>query len=116
MQQARAFVFAAEEDFGIAMVEAQACGTPVIAFGRGVDCGALMPVDLRRPIGQPACRGTPVPAAQAEHMLRGRCDVGGEKPGTRGSASPWIWMKPPWKSIRPTPLWKGTSCGGANSM
>jgi glycosyltransferase involved in cell wall biosynthesis len=35
MQRARGFVFAAEEDFGIAMVEAQACGTPVIAFGRG---------------------------------------------------------------------------------
>ncbi|NVN11477.1 glycosyltransferase, partial [Nguyenibacter vanlangensis] len=38
MQSARACVFAAEEDFGIATVEAQACGTPVIAFGRG---GAL---------------------------------------------------------------------------
>jgi len=35
MQKARAFVFAAEEDFGIAPVEAQACGTPVIAFGKG---------------------------------------------------------------------------------
>jgi glycosyltransferase involved in cell wall biosynthesis len=35
MQQAAAFVFAAEEDFGIMLVEAQACGTPVIAFGRG---------------------------------------------------------------------------------
>jgi glycosyltransferase involved in cell wall biosynthesis len=35
MQKAKAFVFAAEEDFGIAPVEAQACGTPVIAFGRG---------------------------------------------------------------------------------
>ena len=35
MQEARAFVFAAEEDFGIMLVEAQACGTPVIAFGRG---------------------------------------------------------------------------------
>lgn len=35
MQRARAFVFAAEEDFGIIPVEAQACGTPVIAFGRG---------------------------------------------------------------------------------
>ena len=34
-QTARAFVFAAEEDFGIAMVEAQAAGTPLIAFGRG---------------------------------------------------------------------------------
>lgn len=38
LQRARAFVFAAEEDFGITPVEAQACGTPVIAFGRG---GAL---------------------------------------------------------------------------
>ena len=35
LQSARAFVFAAEEDFGIGMVEAQACGTPVIAYGRG---------------------------------------------------------------------------------
>lgn len=38
MQRAKAFVFAAEEDFGIAPVEAQACGTPVIAYGKG---GAL---------------------------------------------------------------------------
>lgn len=35
MQKAKAFVFAAEEDFGIIPVEAQACGTPVIAYGRG---------------------------------------------------------------------------------
>lgn len=35
MRRARAFVFAAEEDFGIAPIEAQACGTPVIAYGRG---------------------------------------------------------------------------------
>ena len=35
MQRAKAFVFAAEEDFGITPVEAQACGTPVVAFGRG---------------------------------------------------------------------------------
>lgn len=35
MQQAKAFVFAAEEDFGITTVEAQACGTPVIAYGKG---------------------------------------------------------------------------------
>lgn len=38
LQQARAFLFAAEEDFGISPVEAQACGVPVIAYGRG---GAL---------------------------------------------------------------------------
>jgi glycosyltransferase involved in cell wall biosynthesis len=35
LQRARAFVFAAEEDFGITLVEAQACGTPVIALGKG---------------------------------------------------------------------------------
>jgi glycosyltransferase involved in cell wall biosynthesis len=35
MQRARGFVFAALEDFGITPVEAQACGTPVIAYGRG---------------------------------------------------------------------------------
>jgi glycosyltransferase involved in cell wall biosynthesis len=35
MQRARAFIFAAKEDFGIVSVEAQACGTPVIAFGQG---------------------------------------------------------------------------------
>lgn len=35
MQRARAFVFAADEDFGMIPVEAQACGTPVIAFRKG---------------------------------------------------------------------------------
>lgn len=35
MAGAAAFVFAAEEDFGIVPIEAQAHGTPVIALGRG---------------------------------------------------------------------------------
>lgn len=35
MQRAKGFVFAAEEDFGITPLEAQACGTPVIAYGKG---------------------------------------------------------------------------------
>jgi glycosyltransferase involved in cell wall biosynthesis len=43
LQRAKAFVFAAEEDFGIAPVEAQACGTPVIAFGRGGATETVMP-------------------------------------------------------------------------
>jgi glycosyltransferase involved in cell wall biosynthesis len=38
LQRAKAFVFAAEEDFGLLPLEAQACGTPVIAYGKG---GAL---------------------------------------------------------------------------
>lgn len=48
MQGAAAFVFAAEEDFGITPVESQACGTPVIAFGKG---GALETV---RSVGEHA--------------------------------------------------------------
>jgi glycosyltransferase involved in cell wall biosynthesis len=35
LENAKAFVFAAQEDFGIAPVEAHACGTPVIAYGKG---------------------------------------------------------------------------------
>ncbi len=35
MQKARAFIFAAVEDFGIVPIEAQACGTPVIALAKG---------------------------------------------------------------------------------
>jgi glycosyltransferase involved in cell wall biosynthesis len=38
MQRCKAFVFAGEEDFGIVMAEAQACGTLVVALGKG---GAL---------------------------------------------------------------------------
>ncbi len=46
LSQAKAFIYAACEDFGIALVEAQACGTPVIAYGAG---GALETVkDLRQ--------------------------------------------------------------------
>lgn len=46
MSQAKAFIYGACEDFGIALVEAQACGTPVIAYGAG---GALETVrDIRQ--------------------------------------------------------------------
>ena len=45
MQRARALLFAAEEDFGIIMVEAQACGTPVIAYGRGGATDIVVPAD-----------------------------------------------------------------------
>lgn len=45
MARARALVFAAEEDFGIVPVEAQACGTPVIALGRGGATETVIPAD-----------------------------------------------------------------------
>lgn len=50
-QGARACVFAAEEDFGIATVEAQACGTPVIAFGKGGARDIVVPPPAERPTG-----------------------------------------------------------------
>jgi len=43
LQRARAFVFAAHEDFGIVAVEAQACGTPVIAYGQGGALDSVIP-------------------------------------------------------------------------
>lgn len=35
LRKAKGFVFAGEEDFGITVVEAQACGTPVIGYNKG---------------------------------------------------------------------------------
>jgi glycosyltransferase involved in cell wall biosynthesis len=51
MERAKAFVFAAEEDFGIVVVEAQACGTPVIAYGRGGVLETVRPYGTEKPTG-----------------------------------------------------------------
>ncbi|MEZ4598900.1 MAG: glycosyltransferase family 4 protein [Syntrophotaleaceae bacterium] len=51
LQKARAFVFAAEEDFGIAPLEAQACGTPVIAFGKGGALETIRGLGEKNPTG-----------------------------------------------------------------
>lgn len=51
MQKAKAFVFAAEEDFGITPVEAMACGTPVIAFGKGGTLETVKPIGFEKPTG-----------------------------------------------------------------
>ena len=51
MQNAKAFVFAAEEDFGITPVEAQACGTPVIAFGKGGALETVIDINSENPTG-----------------------------------------------------------------
>lgn len=51
MQSARAFVHAAEEDFGITMAEAQACGTPVIAFARGGARDIIVDVETAKRTG-----------------------------------------------------------------
>jgi glycosyltransferase involved in cell wall biosynthesis len=51
MQDAKAFIFAAEEDFGIAPVEAQACGTPVIGYGKGGLLETVKGMDAMQPTG-----------------------------------------------------------------
>ena len=48
----RAFLFAAEEDFGMAIVEAQACGRPVIAFGKGGALESVGCLDITAPCPQ----------------------------------------------------------------
>jgi len=76
MQRAKAFVFAAEEDFGIAPVEAQACGTPVIAFGKGGALETLRGLDVDRPTGVLFGQQTPdalmTAVAEFEGLVAGR--------------------------------------------
>jgi len=58
MQRAKAFVFAAEEDFGIVVLEAQACGTPVIAYGKGGALETVVPIGEAAPTGVHFARQT----------------------------------------------------------
>ena len=51
LQRAKAFVFAAEEDFGIAPLEAQACGTPVLAYDKGGVRETIQGLDHPAPTG-----------------------------------------------------------------
>ncbi|MDD5585297.1 MAG: glycosyltransferase [Candidatus Omnitrophica bacterium] len=44
-RRAKAFIYAAEEDFGIAPLEAQATGTPVIAYGKGGVSETIVPLN-----------------------------------------------------------------------
>jgi glycosyltransferase involved in cell wall biosynthesis len=51
LEKAKAFVFAAEEDFGILPVEAQAAGAPIIAYGKGGALETVIP--LKNPRNKP---------------------------------------------------------------
>ena len=51
LARAKAFVFAAEEDFGIAPLEAQASGTPVIAYGKGGALETIADLNSDNPTG-----------------------------------------------------------------
>ncbi len=48
LRRCRALLFPGEEDFGIVPLEAQACGAPVIAFGRGGATETVVPTGGRR--------------------------------------------------------------------
>ncbi len=51
MQRAKAFVFASVEDLGIVPIEAQACGTPVIAYAKGGVLETVKGLDADKPTG-----------------------------------------------------------------
>ncbi len=51
MQKAKAFIFTAPEDFGIIMAEAQACGTPVIAYSKGGAVEIVRGLEQEKPTG-----------------------------------------------------------------
>ncbi len=68
-RRCRAFLFAAEEDFGIAPLEAQACGRPVVAFGKG---GALESV---LPVNEAGVKGSATGVFFLEQSERALCDA-----------------------------------------
>jgi len=69
MQRARAFVFAAEEDFGISVVEAQASGTPVIAFGKGGVLETVRDLSMEEPTGVFFQEQSPDAVVNATHLF-----------------------------------------------
>ncbi|MCH7862633.1 MAG: glycosyltransferase, partial [Proteobacteria bacterium] len=65
LERARAFLFAAREDFGIVLVEAQAAGTPVIAFGQGGAVESIRGLDAPHPTGVLFSEQTPASVVEA---------------------------------------------------
>jgi glycosyltransferase involved in cell wall biosynthesis len=79
LQRAKALIFAAEEDFGITPVEAQAAGTPVIAYGAGGALETVRGLDSTTPTGLFFDEQTP--AAIAEAVRRFEDAAGAFAPG-----------------------------------
>ena len=77
LRRARAFVYAAREDFGIVLAEAQAAGTPVIAFRRGGAAEIVRGLETANPTGVLFEHQSPTCVAEAistfereEHRIR----------------------------------------------
>lgn len=68
MQEAKALIFAAEEDFGLIPLEAQACGTPVIAYGKGGALETVCGLDSDKPTGVFFPRQTVEAVVAAVHL------------------------------------------------
>lgn len=51
MARAKAFIYAAEDDFSIVTIEAQACGTPAIAYGKGAVTEIVRDLNTDNPTG-----------------------------------------------------------------
>lgn len=72
LRAARAFLFAAHEDFGISPLEAQACGTPVIAYGAGGSLETVRSLNTAaRPTGLHFPEQTAASLAQAVEAFEG---------------------------------------------
>ena len=69
MRRARAFLFAAPEDFGIVMVEAQACGTPVIAVACGGALDIVRSIDHAHPTGLLVHDSAPLSIAEGVRLF-----------------------------------------------
>lgn len=75
MQRAKAFLFAAEEDFGIIPLEAQSCGTPVIAYGKGGTLETICAHPEKNPSGVFFQEQSPASICAAVEYFEQHCEL-----------------------------------------